>query len=158
MKIKELFFPIICALLIGFIMGKFMFEQYNISDLSIPTIKTTSGTKATFLQIGSYNSKEDMEKSLTGIEQYIYMVEESKYIAYVAITTDTKNISKLQGYYQEKGYITYVKELNISSDEFINQLYQYDQLLNKTEEIEAIGVVVNNVLKSYKELVISKQP
>lgn len=157
MKVKELFFPILCALLIGFIMGKFMFEQYDIKDLSIPTIKTTNGTKASFLQVGEYNSMENMEQALTGVEQYIYMTSDNKYYAYVAITTESKNISKLQGYYQEKGYITTVKELNISSDTFIDQLYQYDQLLSKTDEMEAIGVIINNVLKSYKELVISKQ-
>lgn len=154
MKLKYMLVPALSALLIGFLMGKFMFSQYEIENVSLPVMSKLDGESASFLQVGVYSTIESMKKNLEGLENYIYMEEDGKYHAYVGITKNKKNIEKLKGYYQELGYVIYVKDIVIHSIEFLDQLSKYDTLLEQTEDINTIRVIISNVLTSYKELVI----
>lgn len=138
-------------------MGKFLFSQYQIENVSLPVMNEIEGEKVSFLQVGVYSNIDNMKKNLEGLENYIYVEEEGKYHAYIGITTNQKNIEKLKGFYQEKGYIIYVKEIFVRSNAFLEQLSKYDELLEKTEDKNAVQVIISNVLTSYKELVIDDQ-
>lgn len=157
MNIKNMIVPIILALLLGILMGKFLFSQYQIENVSLPVMNEIEGEKVSFLQVGVYSNIDSMKKNLEGLENYIYVEEEGKYHAYIGITTNQKNIEKLKGFYQEKGYIIYVKEIFVRSNAFLEQLSKYDELLEKTEDKNAVQVIISNVLTSYKELVIDDQ-
>lgn len=157
MNIKNMIVPIILALLLGILMGKFLFSQYQIENVSLPVMNEIEGEKVSFLQVGVYSNIDNMKKNLEGLENYIYVEEEGKYHAYIGITTNQKNIEKLKGFYQEKGYIIYVKEIFVRSNAFLEQLSKYDELLEKTEDKNAVQVIISNVLTSYKELVIDDQ-
>lgn len=154
MKLKKIMIPFLLALGIGFVMGKFMFQQYDIKNVTLPVLKSSETRSLSFLQVGVYSSIDSMKKNLEGLENYIYMIEEEKYHAYVGITGNANNVDKLTGYYQELGYITYVKNIQVQDDIFIEQLDKYDELLSKTSETNAIRVINQNILTSYKELVI----
>lgn len=154
MKIKNMIVPVFTALIIGIFMGQFMFSQYKIENISIPVMNQIEGKKIFFLQVGVYSTVDSMKKNLEGLENYIYMEEDTKYHAYVGITANEKNIEKLKGYYQELGYVIYVKEILVRSEEFMNQLLKYDALLEQTVNQDTVRVIISNVLTSYKELVI----
>lgn len=156
---KKMITPILLSLVIGFCMGYFMFQQYQFNSPleTVPVFGGNSKQELTFLQIGVYSSIDSMEKNLSGIENYIYLEQDSKYHAYVAITGNEKNITKITGYYQEKGYILYSKKLEVKSSDFVLELSKYDELLAKTEDLDTIRVIISNVLTKYKELVINKR-
>lgn len=154
MKIKNMLAPVLLALVIGFVMGGMMLKQYDIKNVTLPVIRNSELKTLSFLQVGVYSSLESMKKNLQGIENYIYMIEDEKYHAYVGITGNANNVDKLTGFYQDLGYITYVKDITNSNTVFLEQLEKYDQLLEQTSDQNAIRVINQNILTSYKELVI----
>lgn len=156
MKFKAMIGPILFSIIVGGLLAKFMFMQYDTKDITLPTMKTSESATLSFLQIGVYSTIENMKKSCENIENYIYMEEDSKYHVYVAITGNENNLEKLKGYFHELGYVTYKKTLVIHSAELITELEKYDDLLSKTEDMNAVRVIITNVLNSYKELVINR--
>lgn len=156
MKLKAMIGPILFSIIMGGLLAKFMFVQYDTKDVTLPTMKTSESATLSFLQVGVYSTIENMKKSCSNIENYIYMEEDSKYHVYVAVTGNETNLEKLKGYFAEQGYVTYKKTLVIHNAKFIEELEKYDDLLSKTEDMKAIRVVITNVLNSYKELVIDR--
>lgn len=148
--------PILFSIVVGGLLAKFMFIQYDTKDVDLPVMKTSESATLSFLQVGVYSTIENMKKSCSNIENYIYMEEDSKYHVYVAITGNETNLEKLKGYFGEQGYVTYKKTLVIHNAKFIEELEKYDDLLSKTEDMKAVRVVITNVLNSYKELVIDR--
>lgn len=144
-------YPIISAIIIGICLSKFMFNQYNYD----PKLSTVfgNGTSVYFLQQGVYSSKENMEQNCASFPHYIYSVSDEKYYVYVAITKSEENLEKLKGYYHNLGYSIYVKELNISNQDFINILEQYDVLLSKSTENSVIEAITAQALLKYEELI-----
>lgn len=144
-------YPIISAIIIGICFSKFMFNQYNY-DSKLSTV-FSNGTSVYFLQQGVYSSKETMEQNCSSFPHYIYTIDSDKYYVYVAITKSSENLEKLKGYYYNLGYSIYVKELNISNNDFINILEQYDVLLSKSTENSVIEAITTQTLLKYEELI-----
>jgi len=144
-------YPIISAIIIGLCLAKFMFNQYDY-DSKLTTV-FNNGTSVYFLQQGVYSTKETMEQNCASFPHYIYTLDNEKYYVYVAITKSNENLEKLKGYYYNLGYSMYVKELNISNQDFINILEQYDILLSKSTENSVIEAVVTQTLLKYEELI-----
>lgn len=151
MKLKFIF-PLVLAIGIGFVCGKLMFNQYD-SASSIKTVFNEKNEKLYFIQQGVYSSKESMEKNTTNFPYYIYDLIDDKYHVYIGITKLAENAEKLKEYFEKKGYIIYVKELNVSNKEFVNAIDSYDELLSKTNDDKAIETILNQVLLKYEELI-----
>lgn len=147
---KNFLVPIISAVLIGFFMAKLIFSQYE-----TPNLQTVFNEEQTIymLQVGAYSSKENMEKNTKKFAYYIYNNDQNMYYVYIAITQNTKNVDKLKKHYQTKGYDTYVKEVKIDNEKFLNVLKQYDNLLSKTNDQETIETICSKTLQKYEELV-----
>lgn len=141
------------ALITGLILGRFVLNQYDFNGKIISTINTSKS--AYFIQQGVYSSKDSMEQNVTDVPYYIYMIDDNKYYVYIGITFLEENMDKIKGYYKQKGYNTYVKEINISNDDFITVLEQYDSLLKESNDSEVIGMICSQVLNKYEELVLS---
>lgn len=152
--IKKYAVLLVVAILVGFVLGKFMLNQYDFNGKIIPTISTSKN--AYFIQQGVYSSKESMEKNTTNFPYYIYVLDNDKYYVYIGITFLEENMNKIKGYYEEKGYNTYVKEINISNDNFITILEQYDILLKESTDLQVIGTICSQVLNEYEELVLNR--
>lgn len=146
---------ILSAIVIGIALAKFMFLQYDSKeDITLPVGSGFDEVEMSFLQVGVYSSKENMEKNLSTLENYIYVLEDEKFYVYVAITNNSSNSIKLKGYFEEEGYIIYEKKLKVTNSEFIEEIAKYDDLLDKTTDNKAIRVIISNVLTKYKETVI----
>lgn len=150
---KKYFISIILALITGLIIGRFVLNQYEFEGKIVSTI--SKSVNAYFIQQGVYSSKEKMEENTKSFPYYIYSVEDGKYYVYIGITFLEENMNKIKGYYEDLGYITYVKELPVDNDDFITVLNQYDSLLKASEDKEVIGTVCSQVLNKYEELVLS---
>ena len=152
---KKLMFPVFCSLLLGVMMGYYLFHEYD-STVKIKPVFQETSEKVYFFQLGVYSDLESVQNSTRSFTNYIYALEDSQYHVYVALTKSSKNVEKLKGYFKEKGYDIYVKEMVISSEEYLDKLTQYDQVLEKTTEKEAIENVVDKILTEYKEMVIDR--
>ena len=64
---KSFFITMLVAILIGAVLGNFLFEQYKLESESV--IKEVNSTY--FLMEGSYSTKEQAKKTVTNIEPYL---------------------------------------------------------------------------------------
>lgn len=149
---KKYITTFLVALIIGLVIGRFVLNQYTFEGRIVSTFNT--GEKVYFIQQGVYSSKENMESGTKTLPYYIYNIEDNKYYVYIGITENSENVDKIKGYYDNLGYITYVKEFNINNNDFITVLRQYDSLLKESEDLEVIGTICSQVLNKYEELVL----
>jgi len=151
---KKYIVPIISALLVGFLLAKFTIDQYDKKE-SLKTVFSNSETLY-FVQQGVYSSKESMESNMTDFAYYIYNLQDSKYYTYIGITKNKENCEKLKGFFEKMGYITYIKEIDVDSDAFIEVLNQYDNLLEQTDDENTIKAICSQVLSKYEELILNE--
>lgn len=144
---------IICSVLVGCFLSNVLFKEYDYTS----KIKTvfTSGDKVYFLQQGVYSSLDTMKENMMSFKYYIYSYENDKYYTYIGITGLEDNLTKLKGYYKEKGYDIYVKELNVNNNEFLDLLNKYDNLLSSTNDNDAIDAIMMQLLGTYEEMIIN---
>lgn len=152
MKIIKLI-PTFMAIVVGFLMAKFIFSLYDTDTKLTTTFKQTQTVY--FLQVGVYSSKENMESSTSSFPYYIYKYENNLYYVFVAMTKNKEVLSKLKGYYKDLGYNIYEKEYNVSNSEFLELLNEYDDLLLKVEDVSTYKTIIGNVLKKYEEVVVN---
>lgn len=147
---EKIIMPIIASVLVGFVMGKFMFNQYD-NGVALAS-KLTEKESLYFIQQGVYSSIDSMKENTSSLPYYIYTEENNKYYVYIGITKDKDNLEKLKGYYQDKGYNIYIKTVEISNDAFLEIFNQYEQLLKSTTDKDAISAIMSSVLAKYEEL------
>lgn len=129
-------------------MAYFIIHQYESYD---GIMVSGMASKLYYVQRGVYSNKENMENNMREFTSYIYNVLDNMYYTYIGVSMDKNNALKIQNYYKEKGYDTYIKEKMISNSEFIKILSEYDNILAKTDDKESIKVICNQVLSKYEE-------
>lgn len=147
---EKIIMPIIASVLVGFVMGKFMFNQYD-NGVAL-TSNLVKKENLFFLQQGVYSSIDSMKENTSSLPYYIYTEEDNKFYVYVGITKDKKNLEKVKGYYQDKGYDIYIKTIEVGNEAFLEVFNQYEQLLKNTTDKEAISAIISSVLAKYEEL------
>lgn len=151
---KKTIFLVILALASGAFLGKFTFDKYE--NLNVEnTIKVDNNVYA--LLIGAYDNKEDMKDSITNIDRYIYLSLNGEIKAYVAISSTKSNIQKIKKIYDDKNINLKIEKINISNDEFIQNLNEYEKLLSVAEDEKSLLIIENQILSCYEELVIKDE-
>lgn len=153
---KNVVIPVLFAIIIGLFMGFFLIRQYDVDYDNIKFSSNSKTQKIYYIQQGVYSSKESMEKNTIAFENYIYILDNNLYYVFIGITSDSENAEKIKEYYKSLGYDTYVKEGNITNDNFIKELINYDSILSQTNEVELIQNITKQTLKRYGELVDGK--
>ena len=140
------------AILIGAVLGNFLFEQYKLESESV--IKEVNSTY--FFFFFSYSTKEQANKVVSdnNIKTYLIVKEDANYIVYLAITSSNDNLEKLKKMYKEDGINTSIKKMSIDNKEFLAMLEQMDILLNKTSSNDEILAINEVVLANYQEFVL----
>lgn len=146
---KKIVIPVILCIFIGFLLSKFMLNQYQNKQKITPVFNT--GEKLYFIQYGVYSSEESMKNNTDKLNYYIYNLENNMYYVFIGITKSNENAFKLQGYFKTLGYDTYMKEYSVSDSEFLEMISYYDQLLSTTTDYEVIKLVSRQVLEKYEE-------
>ncbi len=135
----------ILSLCLGYLMARFIFKIYD-SDRYLTVSSNTN--KYYFLNVGEYNSLEEVENNNTRLGNYIYINEGDKYYVYTCITKDTNMLSKLEEYYKELGFNTNVSQYVLSDNNLDDIISTTDMLLKESDEIKEI--CKQSILK-YKE-------
>ena len=157
MYMKKNIETIVVCIAVGFLMGQFMFNQYK-KEKSMQTTPVVQLEETLyFLQQGVYSNIENMQKNLTDFEYYIYTENNGKYYVYIGITKSKENMEKLKGYFNQKGYDIYVKQISVKNTAFLEVLDQYEQLLKGTNDAKTIEAACTQILAKYEELVNNDQ-
>ena len=142
---------IILAIISGSILGKMTFDRYEKIDVK-NVIKLNNNVY--MLKYGTYNSKEDMKENIVDIQRYIYIQKDNKYNVYVAVAKSKESINKLKKIYS-KDYE--IEKINISNNEFIQNLDEYEKLIKTTNDIETLNVIENEILSCYEKMVVNDE-
>lgn len=149
---KKYMLTFLSALIIGFFLSEFFINQYN--DYNGIKVSGT-GEELYFIQYGVFSNLESMEENTISLESYVYNTQDNLYYVYVGITKKEENAKKIVDYYKNLGYNTIIKKYQITHEEFLNQIDNYDKVLELTDDSTAIASVINQVLIKYEEVVIS---
>lgn len=106
-----------------------------------------------FIQEGVYSSKEIMAENTKDILVKTVDTLNNKQYVYLGITRDNNNAKKIKDIYEKKGYQIYIKEQNLSNEEFYNNVTQFDILVNSTDKESEILTIEEVVLANYEELI-----
>ena len=142
---------IFIAIIVGFLLSSYVFGEYENKASAKATSKSIY-----LLQYGAYKSKENMEESCKNIQNYFYYIENNLYHVLIGITSDKTLKDKILSAYEISDNV-YVKEVNITEDEFIQNLDQYDKLIKSTEDNLVIINSEKQILTKYKELVLNNE-
>lgn len=147
---KKTFLWIFLALISGALLGKFTFDKYENLEVE-NTIKIDNSVYA--LLIGTYDSVDEMKDEITNVDRYIYLKETDKVKAYAGISATENNIEKIKDIYDEKNISLMVEKINITNDEFIQNLNEYEKLLSVAEDEKSLLIIEKQILSCYEELV-----
>lgn len=144
---KKIFYTFI-LLVSGIIIGRKIYLATENIDIKLNTPSTFY-----FLQEGVYSSKQIMEENVKSMNMKVVDTKDNKYYVYLGITKDAEIAKKLKMIYEEEGYQIYIKEVSIANEEFLNNVIQFDLLINNTNNTEEILTIEEVVLANYEEIV-----
>lgn len=137
------------AIAVGAVFGNIFYNKYE-KEQSLE-----KEYNSYLLQLGIFDTKEDMNKELLEIDDYIVIEKNNKYYVYVGVSTNKKNATKLQEIFLDKDINTSIKKTIISDIEFMNSLEQFDLLLDSVSSNEDIMSINEAILSSYEEMVLN---
>lgn len=153
MKIKFSFFAATFAtVLITILVADVFYKKYNEEYKDV----FLDSNNLFFLQQGVYSNLDIVKKNCKKLDQYTIVEEDNKYYVYIGITSSQKLASKIQNYFKEEGVDIYIKELTINNEAFINEVEQYDILLDSSKTLKEVNSVMKSVLATYEEIVLKK--
>ena len=126
---------IILAIIISFFIGFYIINKYKNIDKDI-----TYG-----FVYGEYD-KENFDKETLKLSNYIYRINNNKYTIYLGITRSEKNIEKIKGFLEKKGYSISVRDIKVDN-EFKNFIDHCDKLLEKVNDNKMVEKIENEILE-----------
>ncbi len=146
---KKTFLLSIIFVILGAILGIFLKSNYQDKVISA----FSEGKIYYFLQEGVYSNQEIMMENTKDLDVKLINEENNKYYVYLGITRDEENAKKIKELYKNKGYQLYIKEINLSNEEFFNNVTQFDLLIKNTEKETEILTIEEVVLANYEEII-----
>lgn len=149
---KKIFILVAVAIALGGISGKILFSKYEDLDQFV----FSDDKKVYFLEEGVYSTKQSLDNNTKEISPKLVIKDDDKYYVYVGITKSIDNAKKIKKMYTNKGYSIYEKEKNITNTEFLNNIEQFDVLVESTKKERDITTIQEVVLSNYEEMIINK--
>ena len=142
------------TILIGMLSVSLGFFLGNIfmSEKSILKKNWNKEEKYYFIQEGIYSSYDNLKNNLISIKQKVIDKKKDKYYVYVGITKNKVLATKIQEIYKKRGINSHTVEKYLDSEEFLQNVLQFDNLIKNTEEEEDILTIESVVLANYEEI------
>lgn len=144
-------FPIFVAIVIGFLFGKVIFNEYN-NTLTV----TGEGKIIYFIQSGIFSNMDDINKKYLNTDNILILKKDNTYYTYFGMSLNKKIATRIKEYYEDKGYNIYIEKQLISNEDFTTSLVEYDKILNISNDDKDIEIIEKVVISSYKELVVDE--
>ena len=141
---------VLIAVIIGITIGRYIFNEYNIEAKT--TIKEEN-SDIFLMQYGVYSSEENMLTNTKKLKNYFYYKDNDGYHVLIGITKNENLKQKIVDSYGISENI-YMKRVNISNQEFLNLLNQYDDLVSTTDDKDIIISAQKQILSKYEELIL----
>ena len=92
-----------------------------------------------FIQLAAYKAPSNISKLTKELDSYIVINEDDNlYHVYVAIVKNKKNLEKIKDFYIKKGNNIYVREKIVRCKSFLNEIDNYEILLENSNNILSI--------------------
>lgn len=153
-NMKKTILWVLLALISGAILGKVTFDKYEKIDVQNVI---SYNNKVYMLRYGTYSDLDEMYEKVTDVDRYIYIEEEDGVSAYVGVSTTKKNANKIKDVYLDKKIELMVEKVTINNDEFIQNLNEYEKLLDATEDEKSLLIIENQILSCYEETVVNNE-
>lgn len=151
---KKTLFWVFMALISGAFLGKVTFDKYE--NLDIQNVISLNN-KIYMLKYGTYANLDEMQDDVTGVDRYIYIQNGDRISAYVAISATKKNINKIKDIYLSKNLKLTIEKVTINNDEFVQNLNEYEKLLEATEDEKSLLIIENQILSCYEKVVVNNE-
>lgn len=149
---KKTIIGIIIAILAGVLLAKLTFDKYE----KVDTKNVISYDDEVYmLKVGSYDSVGEMQRSALDFERYIYIEKEDKVTVYIGIAKTRENMEKIKNVYDDKKVKTTIENVTINNDEFIQNLNEYEKLLDVTEDANSLLIIENQILSCYEDIMVN---
>lgn len=149
---KKTIIGIIIAILAGVLLAKLTFDKYE----KVDTKNVISYDDEVYmLKVGSYDSVDEMQRSALDFERYIYIEKEGKVTVYIGIAKTRENMEKIKNVYDDKNVKTTIENVTINNDEFIQNLNEYEKLLDVTEDANSLLIIENQILSCYEDIMVN---
>lgn len=151
---KKTIIWIVIAIVSGALLGKFTFDKYE----NIDTLNVISYDNYVYmLKYGTYETLDDMSNSVIDIDRYIYIEKDNKVTAYTGIAKTKDSITKIKNIYDEKNINTNIVKIKIDNEEFIQNLNEYEKLLEVAEDEKSLLIIENQILSCYESVVVNNE-
>ena len=151
---KKTIIGIIIAILAGVLLAKLTFDKYE----KVDTKNVISYDDEVYmLRVGTHDSVDEMQRSALDFERYIYIEKEGKVTVYIGIAKTRENIEKIKKIYDDKNVKTTVETVTINNDEFIQNLNEYEKLLDVTEDANSLLIIENQILSCYEDIMVKDE-
>ncbi len=140
--IKGIVVPVLAAIIVGYVFGKYVFLKYKDNLYS-----ELSSSRLYLVENGEYDTIDKMRED-NSRNSYIYYLDDNKYKSVVGITRRYDNIDKIKKLYNDN---VMVMEYYIEDDIINSKQEEYDNELMQVNDIEKIKEVVDNILELYRE-------
>lgn len=135
-------------IILGFITGRILYDKVSDSQF---VFKNTNNTYY-FLQEGVYSNEDIMNENTKKISNKLITKSDNKYYVYLGITKNIDIAKKIEKIYDDKNIDIYYKEIFINNEEFSNNVDQFDNLINSTNNLDDILTIEEVVLSNYQEI------
>ena len=102
-----------------------------------------------FMQLAAYENSSNVSKITKELDSYIVMKEDDNlYHVYVGIVKNKRNLEKIKEFYIKNGNNIYVREKMVRCKNFLNEIDNYEILLEKSNNILPIE---KEILKKFND-------
>ncbi len=144
---------VIIAILIGTILGKYVFNQYKNESMKAMAINENY---VYMLQYGVYIDENNMKENTKNLKNFFYYSMNDGFHVIIGITKKPELKEKIINAYDIKNDI-YLKKIEVNNDEFIKLLDQYDNLISKTNDNDVITASQKQILSKYQEIILENE-
>ena len=140
--IKGVVVPVIVAIFIGFVMGKYIFKTYKDN-----LYEELSSSRLYLVENGEYDTIDSMREA-NSTNNYVYYKDQDKYKTVVGITREYSNVDKIKSLYSDNlKVITYY----IANDSISSKQGEFDNNLKEANDINDVREAVDNILALYRD-------
>ncbi|MBQ1496570.1 MAG: hypothetical protein IIZ40_04420 [Bacilli bacterium] len=152
MNYFKMFIIISFTIILGMFLGTYIYKASKLETEN--TFKEE--TSVYMLQYGVYSSIQSMKDSTVNLSDYFFFKDNDGYHAIIGIVINKNLSDKIRDSYNIKDNI-YIKEVKVSNMEFIENLKQYDLLVESLNDNNAILSAEKQILSKYEELVLNNE-
>lgn len=139
--LKGIFVPVFIAIIVGYIMGKYVYKTYR-DDI----YNDLRSSRLYLVQSGAYDSIDNMREE-NSANNYVYYKDDNRYKTVVGITKNYSNVDKIKKLYSDNLVVT---EYYVPTDIINDKQDEYDKVLAEASDLREVKEVVDNILNLYR--------